>query len=292
MNTPTHLEFDAPPRNAMAVLRSVLAARPTQATPAARAVSLNGVWRGARAPADLLARYRAVCGLPSNGVLPALYVHALAMPLHMAMLSHPRFPLRLLGMVHLANAVESLHPIADAATLEFRCALDGIHETERGQSFEITTTAHVDGAVAWRERSTFLSPLPRASGSRRTASADDTSGWGPTLQEWSVPANAGRRFAGPSGDWNPIHISAITARMFGFPRAIGHGMFSAARCVAALQNLHPAPGPLRIDLRFKRPLLLPGQVALHAQADGAAHRFVLRVLPTGEPHIEGIYGPL
>jgi acyl dehydratase len=83
----------------------------------------------------------------------------------------------------------------------------------------------------------------------------------------------------------------LTARLFGYPRAIAHGMFSAARCLALLQHGLPADAPLALDLRFKRPLLIPGQVALHT-AQGTAPdqdttRFVLKVQPSGEPHIDG-----
>ena len=102
-----------------------------------------------------------------------------------------------------------------------------------------------------------------------------------------MAGDAGRRFAGPSGDWNPIHVSALTARLFGYPRAIAHGMFSAARCLAVLQNHLPSDAPLALDLRFKRPLLIPGQVALHTAQDAGATRFVLNVQPQGEPHIDG-----
>ena len=89
-----------------------------------------------------------------------------------------------------------------------------------------------------------------------------------------MAGNAGRRFAGPSGDWNPIHVSAVTARLFGYPRAIGHGMFSAARCVDLLCRDLPACAPLHLDLRFKRPLLIPGEVALHTRQEAESIRFV------------------
>ena len=84
-----------------------------------------------------------------------------------------------------------------------------------------------------------------------------------------------------------VSANAATARLFGYPRAIGHGMFSAARCVDLLCRDLPACSPLQIDLRFKRPLLIPGEVALHIRQEANSTRFVLNVLPQGEPHIEG-----
>lgn len=290
-NAPISLQYQAPPRNGGALVRSLFAARPAQAPDAQHGIRFDAHWRGARADAARLARYRQVCDLPDTGTLPLLYLHAMAMPLHMAILSHARFPLRLLGLVHWSNQIESLRPIANGEAVDMHCTLDGIQTTERGQSFAIHTTLNTGGTVAWRETSTFLSPLARSKSGKKPALDASEPDWGTPIAQWAVQGNAGRRFAGPSGDWNPIHVSALTARLFGYPRAIAHGMFSAARCLALLQANLPADAPLALDLRFKRPLLIPGQVALHtaqgADQDQGATRFVLKVQPGGEPHIDG-----
>jgi acyl dehydratase len=217
-------------------------------------------------------------------------VHAMAMPLHMGILAHPKFPLRLLGLVHWANQTEMLQPMGPGVRMDFECTLDGITESERGQMFDIHTTVRVDGEIVWREISTFLAPARReksGGGRRAESSTTDTPVWSAPVAQWAVAANAGRRFAGPSGDWNPIHVSAFTARLFGYPRAIAHGLFSAARCLTLLQAGRPQTFPVRLDLRFKRPLLIPGHVALHTAAQDGATLFVLNVQPGGEPHIEG-----
>ncbi len=290
-DTPISLKYQAAPRNGAALFTSLFAGRPTQVRVEQQAIRFDAHWHGARADAARLAQYRQVCGLPDTGTLPLLYLHAMAMPLHMAILSHARFPLRLLGLVHWSNQLESLRPIANGEAVDMHCTLDGIEATERGQSFAIHTTLSTGGSVAWRETSTFLSPLGRSKSGKKPAPDGSEPDWGPPIAQWAVAANAGRRFAGPSGDWNPIHVSALTARLFGYPRAIAHGMFSAARCLALLQQGLPANAPLALDLRFKRPLLIPGQVALHtvqgAAPDQGTTRFVLKVQPSGEPHIDG-----
>jgi len=295
------LRFESKPSNARALLGSLLARRPAQAPADALNVHFQAVWNGAQADPAALAGYRAVCELPAGPTLPLLYLHAMAMPLHMAILSHPAFPLRLLGLVHWTNTIESLRPVAHDAVLAMECTLDGIAATDRGQSFSLHTTVRVggvDGDVVWREVSTFLSPLAKSKSGKSAAAAQAskaraTSGipepdWGTAVAQWCVAANAGRRFAKPSGDWNPIHISAFTARLFGYPRAIAHGLFSAARCLALLEKTLPPGQPLMLDLRFKRPLLIPGTVALHTAKESNSTRFVLKVQPTGEPHIEGV----
>jgi acyl dehydratase len=306
-NTPAiELTFSRTPSNRKAMVASLLARRPMLAPAEKRNVRFHAVWTGAQTDPAAVRTYIGLCegdeaaapvcvpAAPApyyTFALPMLYVHAMAMPLHMAILTHPAFPLRLLGLVHWANQTEMLQPMTPGARMDFECTLDGIAESERGQMFDIHTTVRVDGDVVWREISTFLAPAKRGkSGGERKADKANTTGepaWGAARALWTVAGNAGRRFAGPSGDWNPIHVSAFTARLFGYPRAIAHGLFSAARCLALLQAGQPQIFPVRLDLRFKRPLLIPGDVALHAVNQNGATLFVLKVQPSGEPHIEG-----
>lgn len=307
-NTPAiELVFSQPPTNRKALVASMLARRPALAPAERRKVRFHAVWTGAQADPAAVRAYMALCDGDGEGTaapvcvpaapapyyifaLPMLYVHAMAMPLHMAILTHPKFPLRLLGLVHWANQTEMLQPLAPGAQMDFECTLDGITESERGQMFDIHTTVRVGDAIVWREISTFLAPARREKQGRERkteSTAPDAPVWSAPVAQWAVAANAGRRFAGPSGDWNPIHVSAFTARLFGYPRAIAHGLFSAARCLALLQAGRPLTFPIRLDLRFKRPLLIPGHVALHTGAQDGATLFVLKVQPSGEPHIEG-----
>jgi acyl dehydratase len=284
LSPPVSLAFHSRPRNGVALLRSLWAGRPAQAPLDQTGIAFDATWQGAVADAARLRTYRKVCGLTDGGTLPPLYLHAMAMPLHMAVMSHPRFPLRLLGLVHLANSMQCLRPVGDFEVLDMDCQMHGMEITERGQTFTLHTRLGTAGETVWTETSTFLAPLPR-SGQRPPP--DDVPDWGNPVARWAVAGNAGRRFAGPSGDWNPIHMSAATARLFGYPRAIAHGMFSAARCMDLLCRDRPPCAAMQIDLRFKRPLLIPGEVALHTREESGSTRFVLKVLPQGEPHIEG-----
>jgi acyl dehydratase len=79
-----------------------------------------------------------------------------------------------------------------------------------------------------------------------------------------VPADIGRRYAAVSGDRNPIHLFGLSARVLGQPRAIAHGMWTMARCLAALQGTLPAA--YTVEVAFKLPLLLPATVAFASAA--------------------------
>jgi acyl dehydratase len=264
----------------------VLAARRPALAPAGARVAAAMEARGVVPPATRLAAYRRACRFPAgSSTLPLTYPHALANPLHLALVTGPAFPVRSLGLVHLRNTIRALRPLPDRAPLDLRCALEGPRETERGQEFELETEVRVDGAPAWRETAVLLARRkPGAGAASRPAPAPAAGGPEPLLARWELPADLGRRYAAASGDWNPIHLTAATARLFGFPGAIAHGMWSLARCVA---ELAPAGEAVTVDAAFKLPVLLPAVVTLHAARDGAATAFALRDGEGLKPHVVG-----
>lgn len=92
----------------------------------------------------------------------------------------------------------------------------------------------------------------------------------------------GTEYARVSGDHNPIHTSRLGARLFGFGRPIAHGMWSKARCLAALENRLPAA--YTVEVGFKLPVPLPSTVAFSAVP---GRDFTLHDARTGRPHLVG-----
>jgi acyl dehydratase len=88
-----------------------------------------------------------------------------------------------------------------------------------------------------------------------------------------------------SGDLNPIHIHPLTARLFGFPSAIAHGMWTKARCLAALQER--LPGAYTVEVAFKRPILLPATVVFAEATTEDGIAFGVRDKRTDTPHLDG-----
>ena len=56
---------------------------------------------------------------------------------------------------------------------------------------------------------------------------------------FTAPADIGRRYGLVSGDMNPIHLSAPSAKLFGFRQAIAHGLWTKARALAAMLPRQP-----------------------------------------------------
>lgn len=85
-------------------------------------------------------------------------------------------------------------------------------------------------------------------------------------------------------------MSAASARLFGFPRAIAHGLWNKARSLAALGERLPMAG-YRVEVRFQKPVLLPAQVNLLASEPAPSGQFSLRG-KDGLPHMAGSWSAL
>ena len=66
------------------------------------------------------------------------------------------------------------------------------------------------------------------------------------------------RYAGASGDFNPIHWSERTATAVGLPGVIAHGMFTMALVGRAVTHWAGAPDAVvEYGVRFARPVVVP-----------------------------------
>ncbi|MFC7310015.1 MaoC family dehydratase [Streptomyces monticola] len=212
--------------------------------------------------------YRRVCGLTAaRGVLPVTYPHILGFPLAMRLMAATDFPLPLLGLVHTSIEIDQDRSIDLGEHPELTVYAAELSPHRRGTEATMVTEARLGGQLVWASRSRYLArhaTTHRAPDEGPPPAPEPL----PVRDEWTLPGDLGRRYGAASGDRNPIHLHPLTAKAFGFPRAIAHGMWTVARCLAE----HPADGPLRVRADFKAPVLLPGRVTY--ATDGP--RFELR----------------
>ncbi|NGN68680.1 hypothetical protein G5C51_32915 [Streptomyces sp. A7024] len=244
---------------------------------------------GVAADERRLLRYAQVCGFAAGGRLPVTYPHIVAFPMAMALMTARDFPFPMLGLVHVGNRIEQLRPIAADERLRYEVWINEPYAHPKGAAFEVAaqcTTA--GGETVWREVSTYLSRGGRggrAKGPEPAAAPERDDTW--SSEQWEIPGNIGRSYAAVSGDRNPIHLSPLTAKLFGFPKAIAHGMWTMARCLAELDDR--LPESYAVDVSFKAPVLLPARVGFSAGKAGGGLGFRLES-QSGREHLWGSVG--
>jgi MaoC like domain len=232
--------------------------------------------------ADRLADCCRVCTFEIRDTLPAPYPHVLAFPLHMELMSDTSFPFPMIGLVHVANRIELRRPISADERLTLRVRTTDLRPHERGRQFDVVAEAAIRGETVWSSRSTYL--RREGGGGSGGGSKERAEPPAPTAT-FNVPDDIGRRYAAVSGDRNPIHMHPLSAKLFGMPRAIAHGMWTKARCLALLQG--ELPEAYTVEASFKLPVLLPARVAF--STDGRS--FSLHDAESGKPHLAGSVGP-
>ena len=237
-----------------------------------------------------IAAYGRACGFRREQGVPLSYPHVLAFPLHLMLLTHPSFPYPASGMVHLANRIRQHQRLHEGQALRLEVYAERWVAHAKGQALSIATRAYSGGTRVWESDSLYL---------RRDVADPVGEPWDDALalqdegllrtQRWTLPADLGRRFARVSGDFNPIHTSVLGARLFGFRRAIAHGMWTLGRALAAQQP----PGGVdqaQAHCDFKLPILLPAQVALWSHpVTGPRREFEVRNLAGDQPHMRGLF---
>ena len=228
-------------------------------------------------------RYAAVCGFPTKDVAPVPYLHMLAFPLHMQLMTDAKFPFPAIGSVHLENSITQHRPVAIGEVVSLSLKADNLRLSTKGRAWDMNVVGTVGDEVVWESTSTYL----RVGGGDKEhgdpgRSFTTIEAKGPV---WSLPDNLGRTYGAVSGDRNPIHLYPLTAKALGFPRHIAHGMWSKARCIAALENR--LPDQVRVDVAFKKPIFLPGKARFGAEANDSGYDFTLVNPKSGAPHLVG-----
>ncbi|MCL1622707.1 MaoC family dehydratase N-terminal domain-containing protein [Moraxella sp. Tifton1] len=236
-----------------------------------------------------LREYRKICGFINDGRIPPTYYAVLSQTLQMNMMAKPDFPFAMLGLVHLENSVTQHRIIYDSESVTLSVRLSNLRSHDKGQQFDFITTASIDGELVWEGVSTYLSRQKKKVSEPKVRKAEDPvprlepddNGWAELI---NIPEDIGRRYAFISGDFNLIHLHPLSARAFGFPRAIAHGMWSKA---ASIAQFHDLPKSYRVDVSFKTPIFLPSKIDFVARQEEGGRSFALYAAGTNKPHLQG-----
>jgi acyl dehydratase len=230
-----------------------------------------------------LQAYRQLCGFEQGQGMPGTYLHMLAFPLMLNILVQQQFPMKAMGQVHLRNKISVLQSFDQSQPLDMNAKISRSTITSKGLEWDIDVQLEVDNQLVWTSESTFLHRCKTDIERTKTTVIKKYG----KPQQWSTESDLGRRYARVSGDYNPIHLTDLTAKLFGFKQAIAHGMWSKARCLAAMDKHLPDYG-YSVAVDFHRPLFLPSQVQFYTGVRQGQRRFSLFNIGGDQAHLDGV----
>ncbi|MEE4245428.1 MAG: MaoC/PaaZ C-terminal domain-containing protein [Kangiellaceae bacterium] len=227
--------------------------------------------------ANHLAKFKLLCGYDATSPgIPPTYLQMMALPAQLTLIIRPEVPFAALGLVHQDNRVEVYTRLDESMQFDLNTRVTNCRATEKGWLFDIVTDVYsgqqlvmtATASILKRIKGLTVDPshlasLPNLPGLREFAMGEP----------FGVESNIGRRYAVLSGDYNPIHMTALTAKLFGFNRAIAHGMWTKAMLIR--QVVDDCYGPGFFVGHFKTPLELPGEVAIGRQLDAVDRWYCL-----------------
>jgi acyl dehydratase len=206
-----------------------------------------------------LAGYRDFFDYRLPGV-PLSYFYLPAQRAQLALMLDKRFPYPLPGLIHSGNVLR-LHAIPQAASaLEIDVLTRLCHRPDEAPKIVCEVAFSQSGRPVASCTSDYRIAAKRRPKRAEPGEPEDfPESFAPT--GWIVDQATIRRYARLSGDYNPIHLSALLARLFGCRGAIAHGMYSVGRAAAHIE--HQTARPLTaISADFRRPVPLPAQAVL------------------------------
>jgi acyl dehydratase len=235
--------------------------------------------------ASNVAAYAAVTGLRYGDNVPLTYPFALTFPAVMSVITAFDFPFAAMGSVHVENVITQRRPIAVTDVVSVRVHAENLREHRKGLLVDVITDVHVGNQPAWHQVTTFLHQQRTSlSGEPKSAPPKQPKLGPPNAILRITPAQI-RRYASVGGDHNPIHVSSIGAKLFGFPTVIAHGMFSAAAVLANIEG--QLPEQVQYSVKFGKPVLLPASAGLYVDRVPDGWDIALRNMSKGYPHLTG-----
>jgi len=231
--------------------------------------------RGIRTDVAQLAAYTRVCGLRLRDELPLTFPFLLTFPVAMRLMTGKEFPFPAMGSVHLSNQITTRRALHVGEELDLRLHAENLREHPSGLLVDVMSEIRAGGEdePAWTQRSTFLSK-------RRTSLTPPKDAPRPPKPEPPTASDLGdptvvlgvtperiSEYAAVSGDRNPIHVSSVGAKAFGFPNVIAHGMWTAAALLGVVEGGYPEA--VRYTVEFGKPVVLPAKIGVYAR-EGAA----------------------
>ncbi|MDV7357229.1 MaoC/PaaZ C-terminal domain-containing protein [Rhodococcus oxybenzonivorans] len=277
------VELPAMPGTLDIYARAVRSALPVVGASGDSAPDTTLALSGVKVDPDNLAAYDRVTGLRFGDTLPLTYPFTLVFPIVMKLMVSDGFPFPAIGSVHAENVIEQFRPISVSEPLDVSVHAENLREHRKGLLIDVVSDIRVGRELVWRQTSSFLRQQKTSLSGQPGPEPKPEEVPPPPLRTLRVDQKTISKYAGVSGDRNPIHVSTLGAKAFGFPKTIAHGMWSAAAVLGSVEGR--IPEAVTYSVRFGKPILLPATLNVYADHTGEGWELSLKHPKKGYPHL-------
>lgn len=285
---------------------SRLFSKPIRSTLSPLRFEMNGV----TVSESHVSSYTKVCGFSNSQNVPITYPQLLGFRLQLLLFLDDHFPFKAMGLVHISNRIKQFTylSVGMKVNIVVRCG-DELIPHPKGYCFDIICEVYSTDSskLLWESSSIYLcrkkhKTEPTADSLYKSEIAESQMQGLTELDDapWKLKGDLGRRYASVSEDYNPIHMFAATAALFGFPKGcIAHGLWTSARTMATLDKSGEVSNKCNASkgqyveyyTEFKLPIFLPSSVVLMGSEqfdkDGSKFFQVMSAKDRTIPHMKG-----
>ena len=158
---------------------------------------------------------------------------------------------------------------------------------DKGQAIEIITQIFVQSELVWESSTIFLKKGKNPIGPEFIAKQIDIDTQY-TKELWTFSFFLGQKYALVSGDFNPIHLFPLSAKLFGMPKHIAHGMYSKAKIMGNIMK-EIKSDKFEVTVYFKLPIYLPANVIFRKNKEKELIVFDVVDEKMEKPHLKGYF---
>lgn len=232
----------------------------------------------------------------STKLVPSLILAAATTPLMILTLAHFSSPILPLGSVNTRNRFDFIGPVKNNLSKTRAIATFGGpnqkgRRTKRGIELDIIVEVYdtTSEKMIFRQIITVMQTLsksPPPLSEQPTLTDKNESTKFSLLGILEVPFSAPSSWWPLCKDYNPIHISAFSARLFGFPGRIAHGNHVAAAILYELLDDNVAYSSC-LEVSFRRPMVLPIRLELRCMKEAGTVKFA--AIQKEKVYVEGSF---
>lgn len=188
---------------------------------------------------DWVKRYNDFFELTPNEKVCLTFPFLVIMPLQIKLFSIPDIKINPLGFLHLSNYIRRKKYVPVEVDLRAEVSLKQVRLVKKGVEICVEQRIYFENEIIWYCESRYLKLSRKYRKSEENNKESKKSMFismdkPQMVINFSVSSEDAKKYASLSGDFNPIHISKLFAKLVGLPSPIIHGMWTVGKCLKHL----------------------------------------------------------